>query len=198
MDNLITANIRQRPVRTIVSVVGIALGVCLIMLFTGLATGMSNDLQRRNSNLQGEILFSKPGSLGMANASVNLSTKYADQLKAIDGVADAVPVIVYFFQDNRGFGLERVEGVEWDSYAKMNDLRLVKGQAPVAVDEVVIDEVKARDRNLSVGSPMKLFGKKDYRVTGTGSWCAHKDGFVCSARRARSAWQVHLCADQSS
>ena len=37
-------------VRTIVSVVGIALGVCLIMLFTGLATGMSNDLQRRNSN----------------------------------------------------------------------------------------------------------------------------------------------------
>jgi len=33
--NLITANIRQRPVRTIVSFAGIALGVCLVMLFTG-------------------------------------------------------------------------------------------------------------------------------------------------------------------
>jgi len=65
MDNLITANIRQRPVRTIVSVAGIALGVCLVMLFTGLATGMSNDLQRRNSNLLGEIIFSRPGSLGL-------------------------------------------------------------------------------------------------------------------------------------
>src|ERR1700682_3949449 len=166
MDNLITANIRQRPVRTIVSVMGIALGVCLIMLFTGLATGMSNDLQRCNSNLQGEILFSKPGSLQMTSASVNLSTKYADLLKTVEGVEDAVPVIVYFFQDNKGFGLERVEGVEWDSFAKMNGLRLVAGKAPQALDEVVVDEVKASARNLSVGGAMKLFGKRDYRVTG--------------------------------
>src|SRR5258706_15473516 len=97
MNNLITANIRQRPVRTIVSIAGIALGVCLIMLFTGLARGMSNDLVRRNSNLQGEILFSKPGSLQPTVAAVNLSTKYADLLKTVDGVADAVPGIVYFF-----------------------------------------------------------------------------------------------------
>jgi putative ABC transport system permease protein len=166
MDNLIAANIRQRPVRTIVSVVGIALGVCLIMLFTGLATGMSNDLQRRNSNLLAEIIFSKPGSLQLTTASINLSTKYADELKKVDGVADAVPLGVYFFQDNKGFGLERVEGVDWDSFARMNGLKLVTGKAPQAVDEVVVDEVKAQARSLSVGSPMKLFGKKDYRVTG--------------------------------
>src|SRR2546422_5212767 len=120
MDNLITANIRQRPVRTIVSVAGIALGVCLVMLFTGLATGMSNDLQRRNSNLRAEILFTRPGSMLLTASSVNLSTKYIDLLKAIAGVEDAVPVAVYMFQDNRGFGLERVEGVEWESFAKMN------------------------------------------------------------------------------
>ena len=30
MDNLITSNIRQRPIRTLVSVAGIALGVCLV------------------------------------------------------------------------------------------------------------------------------------------------------------------------
>ena len=166
MDSLITANIRQRPVRTIVSVTGIALGVCLIMLFTGLARGMSNDLQRRNSNLQGEIIFSKPGSLNFTSASVNLSTKYADLLRTIDGVQDAVPVIVYFFQDNKGFGLERVEGVDWDSFARMNSLRLVTGKAPQALDEIVVDEVKARARNLSLGSTMRLFGKTDYRVTG--------------------------------
>lgn len=166
MNSLITANIRQRPVRTIVSVIGIALGVCLIMLFTGLARGMSNDLVRRNSNLQGEILFSKPGSMNVTSASANLGTQYAELLKAIDGVQDAVPVIVYFFQDSKGFGLERVEGVEWDSFAKMNDLRLVKGQAPKALDEIVVDEVKASARNLNVGSTMKLFGKRDYRVTG--------------------------------
>src|SRR5882762_4230806 len=98
MDNLITANIRQRPVRTIVSVAGIALGVCLVMLFTGLATGMSNDLQKRNSNLRAEILFSRPGSMQLTVSSLNLSTKYVDRLKAIDGVEDVVPVGLYMFQ----------------------------------------------------------------------------------------------------
>lgn|SRR2546422_810381 len=166
MDNLITANIRQRPVRTIVSVAGIALGVCLVMLFTGLATGMSNDLQRRNSNLRAEILFTRPGSMLLTASSVNLSTKYVDLLKAIAGVEDAVPVAVYMFQDNRGFGLERVEGVEWESFAKMNGISLVQGRAPQAVDEIVIDEVKARDRKIGVGSALKLFGKKEYRVVG--------------------------------
>src|SRR5258708_6169531 len=126
MNNMITANIRQRPVRTIVCAVGVALGVCLIMLFTGLATGMSNDLQKRNSNLRGEIIFTRPGSMTLTTSSANLSTKYVPLLKAIDGVAEAVPVIVYFFQDNRGFSLERVEGVEWNSFAQMNQLKLVE------------------------------------------------------------------------
>ena len=35
MDSLVTSNIRQRPVRTIISVIGVALGVALVMLFTG-------------------------------------------------------------------------------------------------------------------------------------------------------------------
>ena len=57
MDSLAAANVRQRPVRALVSAAGVALGVCLVMLFTGLARGMSNDLQRRSSNLRAEIIF---------------------------------------------------------------------------------------------------------------------------------------------
>jgi putative ABC transport system permease protein len=166
MDNMITANIRQRPVRTIVSVAGIALGVCLVMLFTGLATGMSNDLQRRNSNLRAEIIFTRPGSMQWSSTSTNLSTKYVALLKAIDGVEDAVPVAAYIYQDDKGFGLERVEGVDWEPFARMNGLRLVEGRAPQALDEVVIDEVKARNNKYKVGSVIKLFGKRQYRVTG--------------------------------
>jgi putative ABC transport system permease protein len=166
MDNLITANVRQRPVRTLVSVVGIALGVCLVMLFTGLATGMSKDLQRRSSNLRAEIIFSRPGSVQLTTASANLSTKYVDLLQKIEGVETAVPVILYMFQDNRGFGFERVEGVDWEPFAKMNGNQIVAGRAAQAVDEVVIDEIKARNNDYTVGSKLKLFGKMEYRVTG--------------------------------
>lgn len=164
---MITANIRQRPVRTIVCVAGVALGVCLVMLFTGLATGMSNDLQRRNSNLKAEILFTRPGAMGLMVSTPTLSTEYVERLKAIDGVQDAVPVAAYIYQDpGRAFGLERVDGVDWEPIAKMNGLKLVEGRPPVAFDEVVIDDVKARNNHYKVGAVFKLFGKRQYRVTG--------------------------------
>src|SRR5713101_8017715 len=91
MNNLVTANIRQRPLRSLVSVAGVALGVCLIMLFTGLARGMSNDLQRRASNVRAEIIFMRPGAMQLTASTANLSTQYVDLLKAIEGVDDALP-----------------------------------------------------------------------------------------------------------
>jgi putative ABC transport system permease protein len=166
MDNLVASNIRQRPIRTLVSVAGVALGVCLIMLFTGLARGMSNDMQRRNSNVRAEIIFTRPGSMQLTASTANLSTKYVDLLKQIEGVEDALPVIVEILQGNRGFGFERIEGVEWDKFAKLNDIRLVSGRAPQAPNEVVIDETKARNNNLGVGSGLTLIGDQPYKVVG--------------------------------
>jgi putative ABC transport system permease protein len=166
MDNLITTNIRQRPVRTLVSVAGVALGVCLIMLFTGLARGMSNDMQRRASNLRAEIIFTRPGSMQLTSSSANLSTRYTELLKAVDGVEEALPVIVYVMQGNRGFGFERIEGVEWEQYSRVNNLRLDAGRAPTSNDEVVIDTTKARNNKLSLGNNLKLLGDRTYRIVG--------------------------------
>ena len=141
MDNLVTSNIKQRPIRTLVSVAGIALGVSLVMLFTGLARGMSNDLQRRASNVRAELIFMRPGAVNVTSSTANLSTQYADRLKAIDGV-------------------------DWDAYAGMNGIGMVNGRGPQGLDEVVIDETKARRNNLKIGDTLKPLGDKPYRVVG--------------------------------
>ncbi|HYE15665.1 MAG TPA: ABC transporter permease [Pyrinomonadaceae bacterium] len=166
MDSLVTANVRQRPVRALVSAAGVALGVCLVMLFTGLARGMSNDLQRRSSNLRAEIVFTRPGSTELMSSSANLSAKYAEELVKIEGVERAVPAIRYFSQGKRGFGLEQLEGVDWEPFAAMNGMTLVSGRAPAALNEVVVDETKARNNDLTVGSTIELFGNQPYVVTG--------------------------------
>lgn len=165
MDNLVTSNIKQRPIRTLVSVAGIALGVSLVMLFTGLARGMSNDLQRRASNVRAELIFMRPGAIQLTVSTANLSTQYVDRLKAIEGVEDALPIIRHFFQGNKGFGFEQIDGVDWDGYARMNGISLVEGRAPTGM-EVVIDESKARKNNLQVGDTLKLLGEKEYRIVG--------------------------------
>ena len=98
MDSLVVSNIRQRPLRSAISVLGVALGVILVMLFTGLARGMSDDLQRRSSNVRAEIIFTRPGGGFQTTAtSANLSTKYVELLKNIEGVEAAVPVIRHFY-----------------------------------------------------------------------------------------------------
>ncbi|MDT5123152.1 MAG: putative transport system permease protein [Acidobacteriota bacterium] len=168
MDNLIASNIRQRPIRSLVSVIGVALGVALVMLFTGLARGMSNDLLRRSQNLRAEIIFSRPGTMdNLTSSTTNLSTKYVERLQAIDGVESAVPVIVYFFQGKGGFGFEQIEGADWPALAKMNNLQIEEGgRPPQAADEIVIDQTKARNDNLAVGSSVTPFGDKPFHVAG--------------------------------
>jgi putative ABC transport system permease protein len=177
MDNLIAANIRQRPIRSLVSVIGVALGVALVMLFTGLARGMSNDLQRRSQNLRAEIIFTRPGTMdNLTSSPANLSTKYVENLRAVDGVESAVPVIRYVFQGGAGFGFEQVEGVDWGPFAEMNNLRIVEGRSPAPrgpeeqerdeMVEVIIDETKARNSGVGVGGVLKLFGDIPHKVVG--------------------------------
>jgi putative ABC transport system permease protein len=165
MDNLIVNNIRQRPLRAAVSVAGVALGVALVMLFTGLTRGMSNDLQRRSTNLRAEIIFTRPGGLELTSSTANLSIRYVDELRKIDGVESAVPVIRHVFEGGRGFGFEQIEGVDWEGFAAQNGVRLADGQAPAALDEIVVDETKA-ENGARVGSTLSIFGGKPYRVVG--------------------------------
>jgi putative ABC transport system permease protein len=174
MDSLVTANVRQRPVRAFVSAAGVALGVCLVMMFTGLARGMSSDMQRRSQSLKAEIIFTRSSGDNLIVTSAGLPVKYVDLLKQVDGVAMAVPEIRFGSQSGNGFGFEQVEGVDWPEYAAMNDMTIVAGRAPRAVDEsgkpvldeVVIDQTKAKDYKLAPGSQLMLFGNKPYKVVG--------------------------------
>jgi putative ABC transport system permease protein len=166
MDNLVTSNIRQRPIRTLVSVAGVALGVALIMLFTGLARGMSNDLQRRATNVRAELIFMRPGAVQLTAMTANLDTRYVDRLKAIQGVKEALPVIRHFSQGKGGIGIEQIDGVNWDAYAGMNGISMVAGHGPQNVNEVIIDETKARNSNYHVGDLMKPLGTEEYRIAG--------------------------------
>src|SRR5438105_8805716 len=101
MLELVLASLRVRPFRTLISVIGVALGVILVILFTGLARGMTNDMAKRAANWKAEIVFTRPGGMDTmsSNASVNLA--YATKLLEIEGVKSTVPVIRYVSPDAR-------------------------------------------------------------------------------------------------
>ena len=167
MLELVLANLRVRPFRTLISVVGVALGVVLVVLFTGLARGMMNDMAHRSTNWKAEIVFTRPGAMDTTSAATPLNTAYAAKLLEIDGVHATVPVIRYITPSTKGrWGIQQLDGVDWEPFARMNDMQLVAGRAPNANDEIILDERQMRDDKVNLGDSIELFGGKPYRVVG--------------------------------
>jgi putative ABC transport system permease protein len=167
MLELVLANLKTRPFRTLISIVGVALGVILILLFTGLARGMSDSMAKRAANWKAEIVFTRPGAFEMTSSNASVSTTYADRLLEIEGVDSTVPVIRYITPDSTGrWGLRQLDGVDWQPFAAMNEMQIVAGRAPNANDEIIIDERQMADDKLKVGDTMELFGDRKYNIVG--------------------------------
>lgn len=167
MLELVFANLRVRPFRTLISIIGVALGVVLVVLFTGLARGMTNDMARRASNWKAEIVFTRVGAMEMTTSNASVSTTYAQKLVEIEGVAATVPVIRYVTPNTKGrWGILQLDGVDWEPFASMNEMKIVEGRAPTAADEVVFDERQMREDERRVGDTIELFGGREYRIVG--------------------------------
>ncbi len=71
VNKLIISNILHRPIRTIVSVLAVAIEVAMVILVVGLCHGMVNDSARRVEGVGADILVRPPGSsfiMGMGEA----------------------------------------------------------------------------------------------------------------------------------
>ena len=166
MLELVLANLRTRPFRSLISVIGVALGVVLVVLFTGLARGMSEDMVKRASNWKAEIVFTRPGAMETTSSSANVNTAYAKRLLEIEGVKATVPAIRYITPNTKArWGVEQIDGIEWQPFAEMNDMQIDEGRAAVANDEVVLDQRKMKDDKYKVGDTIELFSRP-YKIVG--------------------------------
>ena len=166
MLELVLANLKTRPFRSLISIIGVALGVVLVVLFTGLARGMSEDMVKRAANWKAEILFTRPGAMELQSSNANVNTAYAQRLLEIEGVKSTVPVIRYITANTKArWGVEQIDGIEWQPFAEMNDMQIVEGRAAVANDEIILDERKMREDKYKIGDTMELFSRP-YKIVG--------------------------------
>jgi putative ABC transport system permease protein len=164
MDNLVLSNILYRKTRTFTTIAGVALGVVLVVLTVGIVHGFLHDQGRRNSAVTAEIIFSPPGN----NIGLNLSPTLAlpltlaDELRHVEGVADAVAV----GQIVRG---RMIDGIDYDAFARVSEARVVEGRpfnnSASGPDEVIIDRIHQRGRNAKIGDRIELLDR-EFTVVG--------------------------------
>jgi putative ABC transport system permease protein len=155
MDNLVLSNIFYRKTRTVTTMAGVALGVVLVVLTVGIAHGFLHDQGRRNSAVTAEIMLGPPGStFGLSlNPTLSLPLELADKIQPIDGVRDVVPVGQYLSG-------HVIDGIDYDAFTKVSDLRVVEGRPISSGDEVIIDRIQQKQRKLKVGDTMKIFDRQ--------------------------------------
>ncbi|HXU37739.1 MAG TPA: ABC transporter permease [Blastocatellia bacterium] len=160
MDNLVLSNIFYRKTRTLTTMAGVALGVVLVVLTVGIAHGFLHDQGRRNAAVTAEIVVGPAGTtFGLSlNPTLSMPLNLADKIRSIDGVKDVVPVGQYLSG-------HVIDGIDYESFTRVSDVRVVEGSPVVSGDEAMIDRVQQRQRKLKVGDQMQIFDRP-FRVVG--------------------------------
>jgi putative ABC transport system permease protein len=167
MDNMVLANLVARPVRSLSSVVGIALGVVLIMVTVGLARGMLLSSGQREGNLQAELVFLPPSGLGAGLTAnpLTLPVAYAEAIKKMEGVEASTPVARYVRSGARGIGFELIEGIAFESdgnlasYADVTGLTIARGRLPESPYELIVDRQRSADPETRLGATLEILGE---------------------------------------
>ena len=167
MLELVLANLKTRPFRSLISIIGVALGVVLVVLVY--RTGARNERRygETRGKLEGGNSFSPVRARWNCKVRTPMSTRLTPQrLLEIEGVESTVPVIRYITPNTKArWGVEQIDGVEWQPFAEMNDMQIVEGRAAVANDEIILDERKMSDDKYKIGDTMELFSRP-YKIVG--------------------------------
>jgi putative ABC transport system permease protein len=166
MDSLVLSNIAHRPARTAVSILGTGVGVLLIVFTVGLAHGVLRERGRREANIGAELMIRSSGALGVGgNSPFMLPASRAGEIAGIDGVRAATPIGQVLEPSDSGFGSRLIDGIDFDTYAKVTSISIREGEKLSGGDQAIIDPVWQQQRNAAVGSTVTLF-ERPFKIVG--------------------------------
>jgi putative ABC transport system permease protein len=164
MNKMVVANLVHRPIRSLISIVAIALEVTLILLIVGLCYGIMNDSKNRTAGIGADVIVQPPGSSFLAGISgAPVSVKIADVLRRQPHVKVVSPVI---WNIATASGLEVIDGIDLPSFEALGGpFQYLQGGPFQGPDEALVDDFIARQRRVKVGDTMEIFNH-NFRVAG--------------------------------
>ena len=163
MAQLLWNNLRARPMRTALSVVAVALQVTFVLLIVGMSLGVISDWGKRVEGVGADILVQPPNaSIFFQFTNAVLQQSVAETIASVPGVDQVAPVLVIANARN----LEIVYGIEFQSFSALSQGFVFRSGRPFErLDEVILDDIQAEKRHLSVGARLAIFNR-DFTVCG--------------------------------
>jgi putative ABC transport system permease protein len=154
MNKLIFANLLHRPVRSVISVLAVAIEVIMILSIVAIFMGMLNDSKQRTNGIGADLmLLPSNSSMFTAVGSVSLPVVDADAIRRMPHVAIVSPAIQKISTVGN---VEILYGIDYDSFNALKPFTYLSGGKFSGPYDVIIDDIQASSKNPATGMPYVL------------------------------------------
>lgn len=160
-NKLVLENLKTKPVRSLLSILLIAVPVTLILCLVGLSEGLLQDSARRQRGVGADILVRPPGTSALTLSGAPLPEKLVDVLGKEPHVTLATGMI-----NHPVSGVTYVAGIDLPSFNKMSGgFKYLEGGPFQGPDDIIVDEYYARQKGLRAGDTVNLLNR-NWHVAG--------------------------------
>ncbi len=164
IGEMVLRNVVYRPIRTIVSVLAVAVEVTLVIVIVGLTSGMVQETAKRIEGVGADVMLQPPSaSVFLAFSGAPMPVRIGDRLRQLKYVEAVAPVLLQF---NSAGGIDVLYGIDPESFrAVSGGFVFLQGHDMTGPDDVLVDDFAARSKNIAVDSTYRLLDH-DFHVAG--------------------------------
>jgi putative ABC transport system permease protein len=164
MNRMVIGNLVHRPLRSIISIVAVALEVTLILLIVGLCLGMLQDSRTRTAGIGADALVRPPGSSFIgAFSGAPMPIKIGEVLAKLPHVTRVAPVITQVASTGT---LEVIAGIDLPNYESMSTgFHYLAGGPFQGPHDVLVDDLFAKSNHARVGDTIEILNNR-FRISG--------------------------------
>ncbi len=159
MNKLVVGNLVHRPLRSLISVLAVAIEVIMILSITAILMGKLNGFKDRTNGI-GMDMFVRPSTtnnfVGMSPAGASI--KVADVLAKVPHVAVAAPVNIQITSS-----LDNIYGIDFKSFNALQPFHFLSGGPFQGPYDLIVDDYIGAGKK--VGDTMKILNHS-FRICG--------------------------------
>ena len=161
---MILGNLVHRPIRSVISIVAVALEVTLILLIVGLSLGILRDSRQRQAGIGADVLVLPPGSSFIAGLTgAPMPVKVGSVLAKLPHVEIVAPVIT---QISTAGSLEIIAGIDLKTYEGLSGgFHYLQGGPFQGPNDAMVDELFAQAKHSKVGDTIEILNN-NFRISG--------------------------------
>ena len=162
--HMIVQNVLHRPLRTLITVIAVAVEVTLVIIVVGLTSGLLSESAKRIEGVGADIMVQPPSaSVFMAFSGAPMPISIAGKLQELDFVQAVAPVLLQFNSVN---GLDIVYGIDQESFRQVTGgFVFHSGHDLQDRNDILVDDVYSASKKTKVGQTLHIL-EHDFHVAG--------------------------------